>query len=1066
MKRKITTVALSGLVALNSIPTLSTVYAVENSKSNSSIENQDTKSTKVIYLEAGEGAENSGDGTEKSPYKNIRTALSNIKDGETLKLVGDVVYTKYETHTDKSALPLFINKNITIEGIDSSSSLSLRSPIQLGANVTFKNMRLEMPPQVSLEGGTGGEDSGLLGEIIPRAATIFVAGHQLTLDNIDTRLGTNSDQYDERPYISGGAFKNQNNDKIGSNAIINIINPNSETRISGIYAGDYWDDRTMDVEINLDGKLVDTTLYTGGVENTLDGDVVVNISGKSGSKKSNITNFDKTNHNGKLYVNLVDGYDTTALNLEDIDELTLEDGARVAPYGKNVDLKFDVGNVFIKSGSVIDLRDIKSSPIIRGNFSGVENSKDLDECGRLLLNNNQTLEIGGSVTGLTRLNYNNGGYVASFIDGHEYIRADINSTGNFSIEGTDYTEFELKINKNITNNTMSWTTIDSSDSISSIFKDFRWIEGSEKIIDPQVNDMYEYQIEFIDDNDNAYKPDIYELLDDFTYILEKPNGDTIDITDTDVFDFDIFAYFNDDKMNSSDIRDINQIELTFYNPSNLYGEIVLTVTHNDTNKQITKTIYVMESSKTLEGTVAITGDLVEGEVISADTSGLIGDCKELQYTWYINGIKVDGENSKKFVLTEEHVGKEVKVEVEAKNYVGSIFSEEFTVEESGTVIPPDVDEPDNGEEDTPDIDDPENGEENTPDVDEPENGEGDTPDVDDPENGEGDTPDVDEPEDGEGDTPDVDEPEDGKEDTPDVNEPEDGEENTPDVDEPDNGEENNPDVDEPEINVSVNKEGLKAYYDKCISAKYRESKFTTSSFNSYEKALKAAKRILNSDSVTQTQIDIALQDLKDAVNGLKRKGSSGSSSGGGSSSSSSSSSSNKDNSSEADHNNSNSEVENNEDKVITDIVDTNNQNSLQGESNGNSGQSEVNKSGWTFKDGKWYHQDESGTMTTGWHKDKSDGKWYHLGNSGAMTTGWYKDTNGKWYHLGNSGAMTTGWYKDTNGKWYHLGNSGTMTTGWYKDTNGKWYYLNSDGSMASNTTIDGFKIGADGAWIK
>ena len=1001
MKRKITTVALSGLVALNSIPTLSTVYALENSKSNSLIENQDAKSTKIIYLEDGEGGENSGDGSENSPYKNIRTALRDIEDGETLKLIGNVSYTKYETHTDKSALPLFINKNITIEGVNGSSSLSLRAPIQLGANVTFKDMKLELATQVSLEGGTGGEDSGLLGEIVPRAATIFVAGHKLTLDNVDTRLGTNAGQYDERPYISGGAFKNQNKDKIGSNAVINIINPNSETRISGIYAGDYWDDRTMDVEINLDGKLVDTTLYTGGVENTLNGDVVVNISGSSGSGKSNITNFDKTNHNGKLYVNLVDGYDTTILNLEDIDELTLEDGARVAPYSKNVDLKFDVGNVFIKSGSVIDLRDMQSTPIIRGNFKGVENSKDLEECGRLLLNNNQTLEIGGSVTGLTRLNYNNGGYVARFIDGHEYIRADVNSTGNFSIEGTNYTEFELKINKNINNNTMSWTTIDSGDSISNTFKDFRWIEGSEKIIDPQVNDMYEYQIEFIDDNDNAYKPDIYELLDDFTYILEKPNGDTIDITDTDVFDLDIFAYFNDDKMNSSDIRDINQIELTFYNPSNLYGEIVLTVTHNDTNKQIRKTIYVMESSNTLEGTVTITGDLVEGEVISADTSGLIGECKELQYTWYIDGIKVDGENSKNFELTEDHVGKEVKVEVEAKNYVGSIFSEGFTIEESDTVIPPDVNEPEDGDEDTPDVD---------------------------------------EPEDGEGDTPDVNEPENGDEDTPDVN--------------------------EPEINVSINKEGLKAYYDKCISARYRESKFTTSSFNSYKKALKAAKRILNSDSVTQSQIDIALQDLKDAVNGLKRKVDSGSSSGGGSSSSSSSSSSNKNNSSEADHNNLNSEIENNE--VITEIVDINNQNSLQGESNGNSVQSEVNKSGWSFKDGKWYHQDDSGAMTTGWHKDKSNGKWYHLGSSGAMTTGWYKDeADGKWYHLGSSGAMTIGWHKgESDGKWYHLGSSGAMTTGWYKDIDGKWYYLNSDGSMASNTIIDGFKIGADGAWIK
>ena len=40
-----------------------------------------------------------------------------------------------------------------------------------------------------------------------------------------------------------------------------------------------------------------------------------------------------------------------------------------------------------------------------------------------------------------------------------------------------------------------------------------------------------------------------------------------------------------------------------------------------------------------------------------------------------------------------------------------------------------------------------------------------------------------------------------------------------------------------------------------------------------------------------------------------------------------------------------------------------------------------------------------------------------------------------------------------------------MKTGWV-EVSGKWYYLNSDGSMAANTTISGYKLGLDGAWIK
>ncbi|MDC9317165.1 hypothetical protein [Clostridioides difficile] len=40
-----------------------------------------------------------------------------------------------------------------------------------------------------------------------------------------------------------------------------------------------------------------------------------------------------------------------------------------------------------------------------------------------------------------------------------------------------------------------------------------------------------------------------------------------------------------------------------------------------------------------------------------------------------------------------------------------------------------------------------------------------------------------------------------------------------------------------------------------------------------------------------------------------------------------------------------------------------------------------------------------------------------------------------------------------------------MKTGWVQ-LSGNWYYLYSDGTMASNTTIDSYKLGSDGAWIK
>ena len=119
------------------------------------------------------------------------------------------------------------------------------------------------------------------------------------------------------------------------------------------------------------------------------------------------------------------------------------------------------------------------------------------------------------------------------------------------------------------------------------------------------------------------------------------------------------------------------------------------------------------------------------------------------------------------------------------------------------------------------------------------------------------------------------------------------------------------------------------------------------------------------------------------------------------------------------------------------------------------------KTGW-IQDGKnWCYLNEDGSTKTGWVKDK--GQWYYMDDNGVMKTGWVDD-KGTWYYLGSEGSMKTGWIQD-KGQWYYLSDNGSMKTGWIQD-NGKWYYLNSNGSMATNTTVDGYTIGADGAWIK
>lgn len=102
------------------------------------------------------------------------------------------------------------------------------------------------------------------------------------------------------------------------------------------------------------------------------------------------------------------------------------------------------------------------------------------------------------------------------------------------------------------------------------------------------------------------------------------------------------------------------------------------------------------------------------------------------------------------------------------------------------------------------------------------------------------------------------------------------------------------------------------------------------------------------------------------------------------------------------------------------------------------------------------------SVVTGWVKN-DDGTWSFLNEDSTKKTGWYND-NGTWYMLKEDGIMATGWYND-NGTWYYLSESGAMKTGWFKDTDGRWYYLQESGAMACNTTIDGYELGANGAWI-
>ena len=130
---------------------------------------------------------------------------------------------------------------------------------------------------------------------------------------------------------------------------------------------------------------------------------------------------------------------------------------------------------------------------------------------------------------------------------------------------------------------------------------------------------------------------------------------------------------------------------------------------------------------------------------------------------------------------------------------------------------------------------------------------------------------------------------------------------------------------------------------------------------------------------------------------------------------------------------------------------------------------------WQKDDKGWWVRNNDGSYPKNEWKQVNN-NWYFFNGEGYMATGWVA-VNDAWYYMeategSNSGIMTTGW-KLLNDTWYFLSqeagaNNGKMLSGWQL-INGKWYYFSTEaganyGKMLSNTVVDGYALGADGAW--
>ncbi|HEM6388117.1 TPA: YSIRK-type signal peptide-containing protein [Streptococcus suis] len=249
-----------------------------------------------LYVTNGAETSTEGQGTETNPYQSLSYAISQATDGDTIKLVSDIIYRDGQNFSTN----FVIDKAVTIDG--RGNKLNLRGLNLLTTkNVTLTNLNLAMIPDGAQQ---------------PK---IYADGNHLTFNNVSTTIS--QAQTGLRPILIAGS---PTDTPSGSHARISIIGGSSDTRFQQIYAGHAQGASLIPVEIIIDSEFakVDQGIDLGGV----DGNQTlgrVSLESNSGNiKKVMATN--SSDNQVSLKATRIYG-----LDLVEVQELALQDQANI-----------------------------------------------------------------------------------------------------------------------------------------------------------------------------------------------------------------------------------------------------------------------------------------------------------------------------------------------------------------------------------------------------------------------------------------------------------------------------------------------------------------------------------------------------------------------------------------------------------------------------------------------------------------------------------------------------------------------------------------------------------------
>ena len=337
-----------------------------------------------------------------------------LKQGKSRIVVRGSFSVDNGNESDGAMKPVEVSGGTTIEG-EVGASIAFRCPLQItGDDVVFRNLECLF------------ESSTALGSIAQRE--IFLGGHSLILDGVETYLkgaggslgGFGSSEDELLPSIYAGSYAGI---AVGDQASLTVTNATAKTCFEAIYMGHdacgtkKYVPYTAGATLKLDAA----TSVRNIVSADLNREAQISVTGE---KKCAITKI-TGNQNTSLQL---EKSTMTDVMLQNIGTVALEDGAHLGVESGTL------CDVSVKNGAILDYSNCKDQAVqISGNFSGgsYEESSQTDERGKLILPQNGTISIAGTVSGTTTFLVGASGITSSIYEQRAYIAAQKHGNADF-----------------------------------------------------------------------------------------------------------------------------------------------------------------------------------------------------------------------------------------------------------------------------------------------------------------------------------------------------------------------------------------------------------------------------------------------------------------------------------------------------------------------------------------------------------------------------------------------------------------------------------------------------------